>query len=237
MQALLLVLALCGGDEFRWTVTDRPAFSWSITERGGDPSTASIVVAPQEAVAGPAASDAGATGPVSQTVCRCQGFKKDVCLCLKAGSKCHCSRTSGSVWIPDAGGVLRKTTEKADPRHPLPAQSVASAGETRRNSSPAPGYPVTTVNGRPEWTDSSRNADEPGADTKPRITIRTAPFFCAPCNAVKAMDWSGFDVDWKVGGATRAYPEISWVDARGVPRILTGAYKPWQVEHSWKATQ
>lgn len=72
--------------------------------------------------------------------------------------------------------------------------------------------------------------------SKPAITIAVAPFYCAPCNALKAMDWSGFDVSWQTGGAA-AFPEISWRDSRGVKRTLTGAYRPDQVLWSWQQTQ
>lgn len=75
----------------------------------------------------------------------------------------------------------------------------------------------------------------PAAD-KPSITITVADFYCAPCNQLKAMDWKDFNVTWAVGGAP-AYPQISWQDARGVTRVLTGAYTPSRVMWSWKATQ
>lgn len=71
---------------------------------------------------------------------------------------------------------------------------------------------------------------------KPVITIAVAPFYCPPCEALKAMNWSGFDVTWKTGGAN-AFPEISWLDDRGVKRTLTGAYRPDQVLWSWRQTQ
>jgi hypothetical protein len=77
---------------------------------------------------------------------------------------------------------------------------------------------------------------QPGAD-KPSITITVADFYCAPCDELKAMDWSAFTVDWKVGGDVKAFPEISWIDQRGVKRVLTGAYSPKRVMWSWEKTQ
>lgn len=78
----------------------------------------------------------------------------------------------------------------------------------------------------------------PGADTKPALTIRVAPFYCPPCNAMKAMDWSGFDVTWETGGdVERGYPEISWTDSRGTKRWLAGSYRPDQIRWSWERTQ
>lgn len=151
---------------------------------------------------------------VNTTVCRCQGYKEHLCLCLKAGVKCRCSRTVGSVWAVNESGVAtHKTGAKADPRHAVTPTPVTP-------STP----PVAT-------------APPAAADTKPAITITVAPFHCPPCNAVKAMDWSGFDVTWVTGGAVSAYPEISWKDKRGVKRILTGAYTPSRVRWSWERTQ
>jgi hypothetical protein len=68
----------------------------------------------------PSASAQGSVSPAPKfptTVCRCQGSNHSVCLCLKAGVSCHCSRTVGSVWAVDATGkATHKTGAKADPR-------------------------------------------------------------------------------------------------------------------------
>lgn len=72
---------------------------------------------------------------------------------------------------------------------------------------------------------------------KPAVTIHVAPFFCAPCNAAKRMDWSAFDVTWETGGAIEGYPEFHWKDPRGVTRILAGAYSPDQVRWAWDKTR
>lgn len=74
------------------------------------------------------------------------------------------------------------------------------------------------------------------AESAPKITIRVAPFYCPPCEAVKAMDWSEFDVTFETGGAS-AYPQIEWTDPRGTKRFLTGRRTPWQVKWSWDRTQ
>lgn len=77
------------------------------------------------------------------------------------------------------------------------------------------------------------DADQTGP--VPEITIRVAPFYCPPCNALKRMDWDGFDVHWEIGGAD-AYPQISWMDSDGTRRVLTGPYRPDQVRWSWERT-
>lgn len=74
------------------------------------------------------------------------------------------------------------------------------------------------------------------APSKPSLRIALADFPCPPCDAVKAMDWSDFDVEWVTGGA-ESYPQISWLDKRGVRRVLTGAYTPSRVRWSWERTQ
>lgn len=81
-------------------------------------------------------------------------------------------------------------------------------------------------------------AQPPVADPKSvaKIAIRCAPFHCPSCNKLKTFDWTGFDVDWQIGGAD-VYPEISWTDKRGVKRVLYGAYTPKQVRWSWEKTQ
>jgi hypothetical protein len=57
MHAIILLLSVVSGaDDFRWQVTESPAFQWTVTERkGGDPKSA--VVTPQEAVAGAGRND------------------------------------------------------------------------------------------------------------------------------------------------------------------------------------
>ena len=80
-------------------------------------------------------------------------------------------------------------------------------------------------------------ASPPGADTTPALTIRVAPFYCAPCNLLKTYDWSAFDVTWETGGdVERGYPEVSWTDSRGTKRWLAGAYRPDQVKWSMERT-
>lgn len=75
----------------------------------------------------------------------------------------------------------------------------------------------------------------PGAESKPAVTIRVAPFYCPPCETMRGYDWSGFDVTWETGGdVERGYPEISWTDSRGTKRWLAGAYTPSQVRWSWE---
>ena len=37
MHALILLLVL-GADDFRWNITEQPAFTWNLTEKGGDPT-------------------------------------------------------------------------------------------------------------------------------------------------------------------------------------------------------
>lgn len=141
---ILLLCATASADDFRWQVTDS-SFSWEVTERGGDPSSASVVtptVAQDAPQAGSGtASETAAPEPVSNTtVCRCQGYRESVCLCLKAGVKCHCSRTVGSVWaVNEQGRATHKTGAKADPRgtsaiarSDAPAASANSYEATRR---------------------------------------------------------------------------------------------------------
>lgn len=77
----------------------------------------------------------------------------------------------------------------------------------------------------------------PGAESKPALTIRVAPFHCPPCEVMRGYDWSGFDVTWETGGTVqRGYPEASWKDSRGTLRWLSGAHTPnqvrWSMEHA-----
>ena len=106
--------------------------------------------------------------------------------------------------------------------------AVADLQPSKYVAGPTPPAPFTP----PEAT-----APPAAADTKPAITITVAPFHCPPCNMLKSYDWSGFDVTWVTGGNVSAYPEISWIDHRGVKRILTGAYTPKRVRWSWDRTQ
>lgn len=115
-------------------------------QRGGDP-----VVAPHDAGAGAAELDSGEAAPVSE-VCRCQGYKHSVCKCLKAGVKCHCSRTSGSVWEL-LGEQWVKTGAKADPRI---TTSRKAPSESSPSAALGAGYDVTLRNdGRWWWHDGS----------------------------------------------------------------------------------
>lgn len=105
-----------------------------------------------------------AVGPPSPgaetTVCRCQGHKEHLCLCLKAGVKCHCSRTVGSVWAVDKHGrATHKTGKKADPRQGVAVTggTASSAPETGSSPrSPASDIPSLRADGRYWWHDGER---------------------------------------------------------------------------------
>lgn len=75
----------------------------------------------------------------------------------------------------------------------------------------------------------------PGADDKPKLRINIADFPCPPCDTLKGYEWDAFDVEWVTGGA-ESYPQISWLDSRGVRRVLTGAYSPSRVMWSLRET-
>lgn len=88
-----------------------------IPGEGGGPSSTALKQDAPSLGSGVVAPPKSAAPESSTTVCRCQGFRESVCLCLKAGQKCHCSRTSGSVWATDKQGrATHKTGAKADPR-------------------------------------------------------------------------------------------------------------------------
>ena len=79
--------------------------------------------------------------------------------------------------------------------------------------------------------------DKPTATPVTEITIHVSPSHCPPCDRVKAMDWSGFNVKWETGGAVQAYPEFSWRDDGGRVRYLAGAHTPGQVLSSISQTR
>lgn len=178
-----------------------------LEKKGGDRKSQSVVTpstAAQDAPRSGAGQVSETTAPESlkTTVCRCQDYKEHLCLCLKAGVKCHCSRNVGSVWfVNEHGRATHKTGAKADPS--------GNATITR--------------------------SDARSGSVKPSITIALADFYCPPCEAVKAMNWTAFNVTWQTGGAS-SYPQISWQDSRGVKRVLTGAYRPDQVMWSYRRT-
>jgi hypothetical protein len=124
----------------------------TLEKKGGDSPSTSVVTPKSAQDAPPPGSVAGkppaappATEPSNTTVCRCQGYKEHLCLCLKAGVKCHCSRTVGSVWsVNEQGRATHKTGAKADPRIP------SNPGVTQ----PTAGYPVSMRGGFAYWTDS-----------------------------------------------------------------------------------
>lgn len=128
----------------------------TLEKKGGDSPSTSVVTPKSAQDAPPPGSVAGkppaatpAAEPSNTTVCRCQGYKEHLCLCLKAGVKCHCSRTVGSVWsVNDQGRATHKTGAKADPRVPL-------KNETPANPTGESGYIVWTRGGVNYWNDSS----------------------------------------------------------------------------------
>lgn len=76
---------------------------------------------------------------------------------------------------------------------------------------------------------------DPGAESKPKLRINIADFPCPPCETLKGYSWDEFDVEWVTGGAP-SFPQISWLDSRGVRRVLTGAYTPSRVKWSYDRT-
>lgn len=152
-----------------------------------------------------------ATEP-STSICPCLGYRgRAHCYCLQRGVACKCNRTTGSEWVMSDGKPVKKTGKYANPNNV--AVTPSAPFSPAAGSSPSP----------------------PGAD-KPSITIHVADFACPPCEQVKRYDWRDFNVLWVTGGAA-SYPQIRWQDARGVTRVLTGAYRPDQVRWSWERTQ
>lgn len=130
MRFCIALLALCSyaaADDFRWTITDMPtapAFSWSITERGGDPESASETVAPSPGSVAAPPKDAAA----DLSICPCLGYRgKEHCYCLQRGVACGCNRTKGSEWNMESGRPVNKTGRYADPRRETFARSDAPA--------------------------------------------------------------------------------------------------------------
>lgn len=141
----------------------------SLESKGGDRSSsahdASASGTEARKPTGPAVAPPTETaaGPSSTTVCRCQGYKEHLCLCLKAGVRCHCSRTVGSVWaVNDKGRATHKTGAKADPRKAVdnsrqkqPVTAPKSNGGTENSVST--GFVVTKrSDGRWWWNDGTR---------------------------------------------------------------------------------
>lgn len=148
---LFIVLLLCvsarADDGFQWAISDTPAFEWRVTERG-DPNPVSTT--PGSGGERPASLPAPELSIPRTTVCQCQGYREHLCHCLKAGQKCHCTRTSGSVWaVNEQGRATHKTGAKADPRKASPLTTPAPT--VHRVDSSA-GYEVQVRDGIPYWT-------------------------------------------------------------------------------------
>lgn len=122
--------------------------------KGGD-RTSGVQDAPSGSGADTPAPRGLSPAPESPTtVCRCQGYKEHLCLCLKAGVKCHCSRTVGSVWaVNDQGRATHKTGAKADPRKPSP---LTTPPATVHRTPKADGFALyMRQDGRWGWTDAT----------------------------------------------------------------------------------
>lgn len=221
----LIALLLCVGqaDDFRWAVTESPSFSWSITEGGDDASLANDSSVP--GTDAPESTAADLRAAIREY--RASGGQRY----YVRGKTDWQHLTQDHGWTAEQirGLGLDELQFLHGATHTgaiQPEQFVAA------NRNAAPFAPETVSLPSP----GADNKPENKPENKPSITITVAPFHCPPCNQLKRMDWSGFDVTWKTGGSVQAYPEISWTDKRGTKRFLTGAYSPWRVKWSHDRT-
>lgn len=139
------------------------------SERGGDPNTSvphgaggndadrrkdtpSVPATGTEPGSAAAPTTAPPASDSRTTVCQCRGYNETVCLCLKNGQKCHCSRDVGSVWsVNDAGVATHKTGAKADPDA---ADRITPAAPPPPAEPETGGYAVTINGAWMYWTDS-----------------------------------------------------------------------------------
>lgn len=163
VTVLLYALWLCPGQQCLGQGVDSLLKEYArFSKRGGDPTTVNDVAVPPSAPF----SRGEYVGPRSPgaetTVCRCQGYKEHLCLCLKAGVKCHCSRTVGSVWaVNEQGRATHKTGAKADPRQAAAvnrntASSAPEAGLTPKPPASDDTVPTLRTDGRYWWHDGER---------------------------------------------------------------------------------
>lgn len=213
MHALILALLFVTAEPVRVQL------DW----RGGDPD-----LAPQAAESPLQDANADTAGPVSAQKAASVSLKQAIAAYRRNGGVRYFVRgkTDAQHVVEDHGWTYAQIRGLTHDE----IQYLHGASHTGKLQPSSFGAPVERPAGAPP--------SPAGSDSRPRLTITVAPFHCPPCNQVKRMDWSGFDVDWRTGGhVERGYPEISWRDESGKKWWKAGAYRPDQIMGLVERTQ
>jgi len=230
MNAFILALLLIGGDDFQWSVTESPSFSWNVTE-GGDNASLSN----DSAVPGTDAPTTSGAAPGS-ALAR-SGAASDLRSAIKS--------------YRESGGVRYFVRGKSDWRHLIEdhgwkAEQIRGLGldelqflhgATHTGRINPSNYVAVTPSA--PFTPEAVSLPPSGADTKPVVKCFTQAN-CKSCRNSEKHDWSSeeFTVthtdkapDW-----VEAFPCYYWQAKSGRWKYYYG-FSPGELRRTWKATQ